>query len=265
MLLAVLTLPACSKSVKPDTTVAKPEKVAPKVNPNIKLTAEEEKVAAAAFDREVVKLERDPKVWKQISDGEGIQTFEKIESNDQIVAFRGEAVIPADLAKIATVLNTPSLRKEWIDGLAETRLIEQVSDLEHIEYNHTNVPWPFQDRDFVYRATVQIKKSPPTMLIKMASVEDDRQPKRSGIVRGEIIYSYYYLKQVEGVRATKVIIEMALDPQGAIPKWLVTLSQKKWPYNTLLHLKKTAQREDIKVSKEIRDYFTKKEKPRKTK
>jgi hypothetical protein len=212
------------------------------------------------FDTKQVHFNIDMRDWKQISDGEGIQTFEKIKSddNENVVAFRGEAVIPANLPKIATILNSPDLRKEWIDSLAESHGIEQTSALERLEYNHTKVPWPFQDRDFVYRIKVLVNQNPPTMLITMKSIEDPREPEHSGIVRGQIIYSYYYLKQLPGVRATKVVVEMALDPKGAIPKWLVTLSQKKWPYNTLLSLKKVSQREDLVVSQEIEDYFKEK-------
>ena|GEM_PF-908147 len=207
------------------------------------------------FDTDRIHFNLNADEWTLIADEDGIQTYEKTKEDEGMVVFRGETVIPAYLPKIATILNDLSRRKEWIDSLVETRVIEQKNIFDREEYNHTKVPWPFEDRDFVYHARVRVNRTPPTMLITMQSVVDPREPEHDGLVRGRLIYSYYYLKQIEGVRATKVVVEMAVDPAGAIPKWLVRLSQKKWPFNTLGSLKKVAEREDIVVSKEIGDYF----------
>jgi hypothetical protein len=212
------------------------------------------------FDTEQIHFNHDPKVWKKIGDSEGIQTYEKIDTSDSVVAFRGEALIPEYLTKIATVLNQPELRKDWVDSLAESRSIEKFNDFDRVEYNRTTAPWPLQDRDFVYRVKVRIDRTAPTMLIDMKSTTHLAAPEKPGVVRGDLLYSFTYLKQVPGVRATRVVVEMAVDPKGAIPKWMVNLSQKRWPYNTLLALKKISQREDLVVSKEIEEYF--KESPR---
>ena len=65
------------------------------------------------------------------------------------------------------------------------------------------------------------------------------------------------MKEIPGATPqTQVVIEMALDPKGAIPMWMVNLTQKKWPHNTLLALKKISSREDLVVPKEIEDYFS---------
>ena len=54
---------------------------------------------------------------------------------------------------------------------------------------------------------------------------------------------------------TQIIVEMALNPMGAIPLCMVNLTQKRWPHNTLLGLKKLALKADLVVPKEIEDYF----------
>ena len=261
MLLGLPLLVSCSKpSVKADAP-ARQALTTPQEGVETKTTRasrepEPTQKSNQEFAQEEARLRLDLKVWKLLSDRDGIQAYEKIDADDGIVAFRGEANIPADLAKIATIINTPALRKEWMDGLVESRVVERVSDFEIIEYNHTAVPWPFQDRDFVYRGLVKIKKSPPTMIIKTTSIEDARVPLNPKTVRGHILFSNTYLKQVEGVRSTKIIMEVAVDPKGVIPKWLVAASQRNWPSNTLLQLKKIAAREDIQVSPEVQHYFS---------
>ena len=193
--------------------------------------------------------------WKLVSDAEGVQTYQKKTQNNDIVSFRGETLIPASMVKIATILNTDSLRKEWIDALVEAKTIEEMSKAERIEYNHTKVPWPFQDRDFVYKMNIYIKKEPRSMLVTLKSIQDPRVPPKDGIVRAEVVEAFYYLKEVEGVRATKVVVQMAVDPKGAIPLWMMNMVQKDWPNRTLDNLRKLSQREDIIPSDEINGYF----------
>jgi hypothetical protein len=168
-------------------------------------------------------------------------------------------IIPAPLKRVATVLSNDSVRKDWVDSFADSHVIHLISELDRTEYNHIKVSWPFEDRDFVYRAQVKPSHHPNTILLTMSSVDEPGEPKQKGIVRGEIVYSYYYLQELPNGLSTRVVVEMSVDPKGAIPKWLVTLAQKKWPHNTLRDLKKLSAREDLVVPAYIQEYFSSKE------
>ncbi len=207
------------------------------------------------FDDENHRLKANVNQWKLIDDQDGIKTYEKKNPNSDLVAFRGEILIPAPLKKIATILQDEALQKEWIDSFVESKIIREVSEYERVGYNQIKVPWPCQNRDFVFRVNAKVNVQPPTMLISMKSIETESIPPVSGIVRGNIVDSYYYLKESNGLRATKVAVEMEVDPKGAIPLWLVNTSQKKWPHNTLSALKKISMREDIRVLPKIEKYF----------
>jgi len=213
---------------------------------------------ATPFDPDHIQVETTEAHWKKLSDELGIRTYQEKNSAHDVVAFRGETTIPTSLVRIAAVLKDESVRKEWIDSLEEQKILEHVSDLEQIEYNHSKVPWPFHDRDFVYKVKVKVnREATRSMVISMVSTTSPLQHERDGIVRGEILHSFYYMKEIPGPEPkTEVLIEMALDPKGAIPLWMVNLTQKKWPHNTLLALKKIATRSDLVVPKEIEDYFS---------
>ena len=92
----------------------------------------------------------------------------------------------------------------------------------------------------------------------MNSIEDSREPPHPGVVRGEILHAYYFLRDVStaDVPATQVIVEIAADPKGSIPSWIVNLTQKNWPNNTLHALEKVATREDLFITPEIRQFFS---------
>jgi hypothetical protein len=104
---------------------------------------------------------------------------------------------------------------------------------------------------------VKINHTPLSIFIALNSVEDAREPPKPGIVRGEILHSYYYLEEVSGGVApeTRVVVEVAVDPKGSIPSWLVNLTQKHWPHSTLLALERVANRSGILVPDEIEKWF----------
>ena len=226
-------------------------KVAKKEIPVVETLSDEKGI----FDDAEHQLKVDLSKWKLISDELGVQTYEKVSSNSGLVAFRGETLISAPLKKIATILNTDSFQKDWVDSFVESKILSKKDELERIEYNQTSVPWPFQNRDFVFKSVSKLNVRPPTALITMQSLTDPAMPPRVGIVRGEMIHSYYYLKEIPGINATKMVVEMEVNPKGEIPMWLVNLSQKGWPQNTLLALKKLSIREDISVLPSIENFF----------
>ena len=206
--------------------------------------------------------EIDLKTWKKISEEDGIVGYQKNREADDHVAFRGETVIQAPLKKVAAVLSEESLRKKWIDSYADGHVIQMKNAVDRIEYNHIKAPWPFEDRDFVYHAQVKPSRNPNRVLLTMTSTEMSTEPPKAGMVRGLIDYSYYYMEELPEATdtpTTKVVIEMSVDPKGVIPKWLVTLSQKQWPHNTLRDLKKLSQRQDLVVPPFIQEYFSEKE------
>jgi hypothetical protein len=71
------------------------------------------------------EFETSSKLWELISDNDGIKTFRETDPAGDIVSFRGEALLHASIEKLAAVLNTPELRKEWVDSLADTHTIEK--------------------------------------------------------------------------------------------------------------------------------------------
>jgi hypothetical protein len=189
--------------------------------------------------------------WEFIADADGVKTFRR-DAEDGAVGFRGEALMNLPMEKIATLLADMESRKKWMDEVVEARRIRMNSLFDRVEYNHTAVPWPFQNRDFVYSAKVELDKATRTMIISMKSVEDPENPPRSGIVRGKMLESRYYLHETEKGKATFITVEIMVDPMGAIPKWLARLKQKKWPRNTLTGLRNYLEKNEVVVPAEFR-------------
>jgi hypothetical protein len=189
--------------------------------------------------------------WEFIADADGVKTFRR-DAEDGAVGFRGEALMSIPMEKIATLLADMESRKKWMDEVVEAKRIRMNSLFDRVEYNHTAVPWPFQNRDFVYSAKVELDKKDRTMIITMKSVEDPENPPKSGIVRGKMLESRYYLHETEKGKTTFITVEIMVDPMGAIPKWLARLKQKKWPRNTLTGLRNYLEKNDVVVPAEFK-------------
>ncbi len=68
-------------------------------------------------------------------------------------------------------------------------------------------------------------------------------------------YSYYWIQESMDHTSTRIVVEMAVDPAGAIPSWLAALSQKKWPYNTLSGLSRLSARPGLVISEELKRFL----------
>jgi hypothetical protein len=209
--------------------------------------------AASSFASEDPKPASDTRYsnWEFIADADGVKTFRR-DAEDGAVGFRGEALMNIPMEKIATLLADMESRKKWMDEVVEAKRIRLTSLFDRVEYNHTAVPWPFQNRDFVYSAKVELDKKDRTMIITMKSVEDPENPPKSGIVRGKMLESRYYLHETEKGKTTFITVEIMVDPMGAIPKWLARLKQKKWPRNTLTGLRNYLEKNDVVVPAEFK-------------
>lgn len=195
------------------------------------------------------------KPWEDVSRDHGILVQKKEIENSDIVAFRGETIIPAPLAKVAGVLNDSSRRTEWISDAKEARDIRVISPLERIEYNLTGTPWPLKNREFLYRVKVTLNRDKKEMRIHLKSVEDESVPESDKAVRGDL-EGNYVLTSVDGDTKTHLIVEILADPKGSIPKWVVNMVQKGWPQKTLEGIARQSAKPDVKEMVVLRDYFS---------
>jgi hypothetical protein len=127
--------------------------------------------------------------WELISDQEGIKTWRKEISGSPMIAFRGESVIDASMARIGQVLSDSAKQVEWIEKCAEGKTVRQINDFERIEYHRIETPIVISDRDFVYHVRTQFDVTKKILLVKLKSVEDPLVPETSKNVRGRLINS----------------------------------------------------------------------------
>jgi hypothetical protein len=193
----------------------------------------------------------------------GVRVWRRRVQGSALLAFKGEAVIDSPIEKVAAVLDDTTRRKEWVHSIAEAvRIEESANRLKRLEYNRTSVPWPLRDRDFVFEATVSMRrpgKNPQPgeakqLYVRMQSVEHRDYALRDCCVRGQIHESSYLLTDLGGAK-TRAQVLINVDSKGAIPAWVANLFQKKWPARTLAGISRQAKKADLRESALLSAYF----------
>ena len=194
--------------------------------------------------------------WEKISDEDGIQAYRKEVPGSQIVAFRGDAMVNAPIARVAAVVLNVSRNKEWIANLIEARILTEYSKFDRIEYNHTGSPFPVDGRDFLFRSRVTFQVPEKKMFYTMQSVMGDTLvPVQHDVVRGELLLSTYTLTSMENDQKTQVQVEIHADPKGLLPTWAANFFQKNWPTNTLRGMRQQVAKPDVLPSPEVAAIF----------
>jgi START domain len=183
-------------------------------------------------------------IWEKVRETDGITVYRSKVPGTSVLAFKGDGRVDVPLLKVAHVIIDPARGPEWVDSLAESRVLREISELEFLEYDRFAMPFLVKDRDFVSRVTVEPHPATQDIVVRFVSVEDSAMPPTKRNVRGDLVYSVFRLRP-EGEGATRVEAEILCDPKGSLPKWLVNLFQKSWPVKTLQALRRQAARDDV--------------------
>lgn len=195
-----------------------------------------------------------PDGWEQISDKEGVRVFRHSVPGSPLKSMKGVGVVDAPVATVALVLLDDARAAEWVDSLAESRVVRMVSPHEYVEYNHVSMPWPVHDREFVTHVQLSGDVATQTAIIRASPATNENVAPRPKIIRGELT-SYYELKAVDGGKRTLLSIELHSDPKGSIPAWVVNLFQKDWARETMRGIRKQVKKPDLKPPHEFEAYL----------
>ena len=146
---------------------------------------------------------------------------------------------------MATVIFDTQRRKEWIEGLVDSRIIRWGGKDNFIEYDHIDMPLFFEDRDFVSKITMSFDLS-GKMAFHYQPADDPSAPQTS-YIHGELLDTTFTLSSLDNGKKTQVDAEFLSDPKGWIPKWLVNFFVKDWPKKTFRNLRKEVLKSDLSV------------------
>lgn len=182
--------------------------------------------------------------WEKVGDESGVAVFRREVPGSKFLAVKGTGVVEAPPRTVALVLLDDDRAPEWVDSLAEARVVRVVSDVEYIEYNRAAMPLIVSDRDFVNSVSMSVDTAARTVLIRSVPVVDPAAPPNTA-VRG-LLDATYLLESLDGGKRTRLTVEIESDPKGWLPAWLVNFFQKDWARETIEGIRKQCAKPDLK-------------------
>ncbi len=170
--------------------------------------------------------------WELDMEKEGIRVYTRYELGSEFKSFKAITLLDSSLDEIIKVLKDADNYSKWYGFTKNSRLMKQDSNVQY-NYLETTFPWPYKNRDLVYKMVVTKSKS-DSVLIQLEGIPD-YIGKKSGIVRMQKAGGYISLKAIGN--QIEITYFLHSEPGDNIPVWLANHSIAEMPYRTLTGLR----------------------------
>ena len=189
---------------------------------------------------------------------DGIKVYLYKHKNFNIGTFKAITYIDASLASILAVMFDNKSCPDWIHACVKSFMIKEISFSERYHYQILDIPFPFNDRDFIFHSILKQNPTTKAITIILTSISDYCNNKQSSqcneiqqsshvrVIKS--IGSYKLEPCDKGIKMTWI---QHTDPTGNLPNWLVNQFLVDTPYWTLKNLAQKVK--EYKYSKLIYD------------
>lgn len=206
-----------------------------------------------------------PMEWETLGHEDGITSEGAVQPNSSLKAFRGTALIDAEIGRVISVLLDHRRAPEWVEGLQKSVELQAWDDHAVLVWQKFTNPWPIADRIFIYQATPEYNKETlffrtqffdgMQALRQLSRTEGEHIPDLSCCIVGKIVHAEWIFRSIHQ-NATCARVEVALDPKGWVPAVFVRWFQETWPHRTLAGLRKQVKKSDIPRHPEFGQWST---------
>jgi hypothetical protein len=176
--------------------------------------------------------------WNLVKEEAGIKVYTKTESGSKYKAFKAEMQVSCKIENIVEVLKNTNSVNNWVVNCKGVKLLK-TEDIDQYYYIETSLPFPFENRDMVYRFQY-IEINSEQFKVIVTGIPEYIQPKE-GIVRMVKANGYWLLTSIDTDK-TVLTYQMHVEPGGLIPAWLVNPFIKNVPFSTFKGLRNIVQK-----------------------
>lgn len=158
--------------------------------------------------------------------------FRAYEMKGHPVAYKAEGIVPLSLAEVAAVLVDTPRQREWVNHLAESRVISGDPLLRSVIYSRYSLPWPAANRDVVIESVVAEDVARGEVRVQFWNTSSPAVPPGTRCIRVPLSEGNFLLRET-GKDSVFVSYTIRLDPGGWLPDWIVRVFVRDAPYTTL--------------------------------
>lgn len=178
--------------------------------------------------------------WKIVNEESQIKVYLRPSPIKFLDIMKGVGLVDGPPEKIAYILLDSTQKKNW-DGLRKEKILEQKSSINKVFYQAYEVPFPFSNRDIVFRITC--KKIKDGFVLTYTSEHHLKAPKTIG--ERATINAKYLLKRIKGNK-TLATVEVLFDLKGDIPAFISNIISRKWPISVIKHVRRKIKQDWVK-------------------
>lgn len=168
--------------------------------------------------------------WDLVKENEGVKVYTRTNEVMSFKEFKASMIVKAKIEDFVSVLFDVDGLSSWGYNISEAKLLERPNDTIQIYYAVAKAPWPYKDRDGIYKNTLNWDKSNRSLTVEIELLEDERALNKS-FVRMDG-YGFWRVKEVSA-NELKIDFQMQVDPGGSIKAWLANMFVTDSPFQTM--------------------------------
>jgi hypothetical protein len=186
----------------------------------------------------IMSLGQTKEKWVLKKDKSGIKVYIRIEPVTGLPEFKGIIKIAASIPGLIAVLRDVEEYPNLFAGTKTANILREEDNLL-ICYMHNECPFPFSDRDGIYKSYIYHNPVNGKVTLSIEALPD-YLPEYSKKVRIVTSKGLWTLKPLKDGKV-EVIYQQYADPGGNFPIWMIKLYSVSIPYKALIRLRRQVQ------------------------
>ncbi len=181
--------------------------------------------------------------WEKSIDKQGVRVFSSKVSGSAYRAVKAEMLIDGEVSNLVAMLEDTDNCSNWASLCKEALVVKEISETEYFVYILNAVTFPVADRDLLAHITWSQDSSSGKLTMNSEAISPHAGidvPKKRGVVRLEkALTQWHFTSQANG----KVLVQSYahIDPNGAVPAWIVNMLSMRAPYQSMMKVRKIIQ------------------------
>lgn len=178
--------------------------------------------------------------WDLVKDEQNIKVYTRLNELMSFKEFKASMIVKADVNDFASVLFDVEGLVIWGHNIEEVKLLERPVDSVQIYYAVAKAPWPYKNRDGIYKNVFSWNPLDQTLTVDITMLD-----KETGLDKKFVRMAGYGKWTAQQISASELQIEfqMQVDPGGSIKAWMANMFVTDSPFYTMNGMRKVISQE----------------------
>lgn len=177
--------------------------------------------------------------WSLKKSKRGIQIYTSKVAGSKYVAVLSVMTVDAPVENLVALLVDFEYCSKWAAMCKEAKVLNAISATESIVYSLNDAPFPVRDRDVVAKVNWAVSHNPHKVSMYSRAISSSENLKK-GVVRvNQALSEWHFTAQKNG--QTLVENFAHIDPNGALPAWVINLLVIDSPFKSFKNMRRTVE------------------------